>query len=83
MTTRWALLWRSRNSLDGLREHIIYENCLPALFLSRQKARDWRDERYGYIRKRPDLRAKPYGWRLPLPVRVNIVLAKQTPEVET
>lgn len=78
-SVRWALLWRSDNWLDGRREHLVYDERVPVLFRTRQEARDWRDERYGYIRERPDLRREPHGWRLPLPVKVRVVLEPDQP----
>ena len=70
----WAIQWRSRNALDGLQQHIIYEDCLPALFLTRQKCRNYINVHWGYIRERPDLRHEPFGWMMPVPIKVKIVL---------
>ena len=65
----WALKWVSENNLDGRREHIMLRD---GLFPTRAKARAYRDERYGYIREREDLRREPHGWRLPKAVRVTV-----------
>jgi hypothetical protein len=70
---RWGLLWRSVNQIDGTTEHLIYENCLPVLFQTCTEARDYAKRKYGYI-LRPDLRAEPFGWRLPKAVRVEITV---------
>jgi len=69
---RWGVLWRQSNALDGKREHLCFENLLPVLFVTRAKARAWADDRFGYIRTRPDLKAEPYGWKMPIPVRVSV-----------
>lgn len=74
---RWAALWRSDNELDGKREHIMFDQLMPKLFHTRQQARDWIAERYGYIKERPDLRGEPHGWKMPVPVRVKVQLAFQ------
>lgn len=66
---RWGALWRSR---DG--EHIIFENCIPALFTTRKQAREYIEQKYGYIRKREDLRIAPHWWRMPIAVRMTITL---------
>ena len=67
-TTRWALLWRSRE-----REHLVRGgDCDVQLFQTRQQARVYRDDNYGYIRDRPDLMSAPHWWRIPLPVRVRV-----------
>ncbi len=71
---RWAGLWRSRNKLDGLTEHLLFENCLPKLFTTQREAKAWIYTEYGYFRNRPDLRAEPHGWMLPRPVKVKISL---------
>lgn len=68
----WGLLWYSRNRLDGVTRYLLYANGLPLLFRTRQEARRWRDENYGYIRDREDLRAEPHGWRLPAPIKVEL-----------
>lgn len=69
----WAALWRSKNQLNSLAEHVIYDDCLPKLFRTKREATAWIREGYGYIRHRSDLRAEPHGWRIPKPVRVTIV----------
>ena len=67
----WGALWRSKNSSEGVRTHLINnESCLPALFVTQLEARKFIDEKFGYLRTRPDLRAEPHGWRMPIPVRV-------------
>lgn len=71
----WGVLWRSKNSLDGTTEHIMCDGGLPKLFRTRKQARQWIDAEYGYIMRRPDLRAKQHGWRLPLAVRVVVLAA--------
>ena len=70
----WGALWRSNSYLDGgMRTHIINgPDCLPVLFRSRRDARAYIEKTYGYIRTRRDLREQPHGWRLPIPVRVEI-----------
>ena len=70
--TLWALEWNSRSNLDGEQSHFMYENLLPKVFKTRREARAWAKEKYGYIKTRPDLRAQPYGWRMPRPVRVRL-----------
>lgn len=65
---RWALLWRSTGGQHLLRGG----DCNVMLFRTRQQARDHRDEKYGYIRDRPDLRRAPHGWKLPKVLRVTV-----------
>jgi hypothetical protein len=69
---RWGALWHSRNTLGGDFEHLLFENCSPVLFRTRREARKWIDDKYGYIRNRPDLKAEPHGWKIPTAVRVTV-----------
>ena len=70
----WGVLWRSRNKLDGAREHLVRRDCVPALFRTRREAREFIDREYGYIRKRQDLRAEPHGWKVPVAVKVTVTV---------
>lgn len=67
--TWWAVEWRSRNSLDGAR--LVWEPEI-CLFRTRRECRKFIDERYGYIKTRPDLKAEPHGWLMPVAVRVGV-----------
>ena len=69
-TVRWGAKWVQR--VEFASEHLIFEDLMPALFLTRSDARKWIDKKYGYIRTREDLRNPPHCWRLPVPVRVRI-----------
>lgn len=71
---RWEVQWRSKNRLEGLTEHFIWDGARPLLFLTRREARAYIGSKWGYISTRPDLRAEPHGWRLPCPVRVEVIL---------
>lgn len=33
-------------------------------------AKAWIERKFRYLRHRPDLCAEPFGWKLPIPVRV-------------
>jgi len=69
----WGVLWRSKNKLDGVNQHLLCRvNGTTVLFRTRRKARVWVELTHGYIRTRPDLRAAPHGWRMPIPVRVKV-----------
>jgi hypothetical protein len=72
----WALVWWSRNRLDGERRHMLREDFVPLLFATRREARDYAAHHYGYVRTRPDLRNEPHGWRMPYPIRVTIEAAR-------
>ena len=70
----WGLEWYSRNALDGETRHLLWDGpTKPLLYSTRDEARADALKRYGYIKTRPDLRREPYGWRLPRPVRVDLV----------
>lgn len=74
MTKLWGALWRSKNNLDGAREHLLRENLLPVMFTTRAEARAYIAEKYGYIKARKDLRCEPHGWRMPraVPIIVSV-----------
>lgn len=42
------------------------------LFRTRAGCRAYIEDRYGYIRTRPDLRRPPFNWRMPRAVRVAV-----------
>jgi len=72
----WVALWRSKNSLDGVRSHIINRGTLlPALFRTKRETKVFIDKEYGYIRTRRDLQCEPHGWKMPIPVRVKVSLS--------
>ena len=72
---RWAVLWRSDSALDGPQAHFLFNrDCMPQLFRTRQATRAWVQEHWGYLAKRPDLLAEPHGWKMPVPVRVSVIL---------
>ena len=73
----WGILWRRKNKDDGIRDHLIYEDRIPKLFVTRTAAKAFIDEKYGYLRNRPDLRAEPFGYRMPKPVRVAIAIESE------
>lgn len=80
----WGLLWRQENKADGVKEHLLgtwpaivtapnpFQGCGIALFKTRSAAREWANAHYGYIRTREDLRREPHGWKVPIPVKVEI-----------
>ena len=71
---RWAVRWRHKNKRDGAYAHWMWDGTRPYLFRTRREAREWIEASHGYIRQRPDLRAEPFGWKLPVPVRVAVEL---------
>lgn len=64
---RWAAKW-----CDSESQYICHENLMPVLFLTRAAARKWINEKFGYIRERPELRAKPFCWKVPIAVKVIV-----------
>jgi len=76
---RWAIQWRSDNKLDGYTERFLWDwkdpdRVSPILFRTRREARAFINERYGYIRERPDLKSEPHGWKCPRPIKVRVTL---------
>lgn len=76
----WAVEHHHTNLLDGDRRYL--EGC-PDLgyartFRTRKSARKYIEDRHGYIRRRPDLQAEPFGWRVPQAVRVSVLITPIT-----
>ena len=69
---RWAAKWRSvcPAALPG--DGLLGEGDGVKTFRTRRECREWIEREYGYIKTRQDLRATPFGWRLPRAVRVKV-----------
>lgn len=81
MRNKWGILWRSNNKLDGKREYFLWDHypnraSVPIVFRTREQARKYISINYGYIKNRPDLQQEPHGWKMPMPVKVHIVVEK-------
>jgi len=74
--TRWGLLWRSDNRLDGKTRQFMSEKGSALHFRTRAEARAYRDKHYGYIRDRRDLQEEPHGWKIPQVVRIKISIER-------
>lgn len=73
------MVFRQKNKMSGYHEHLIWDwrdpnRMVPKLFKTRREAREWAKEKYGYISKRPDLRAEPHGWMPPKVTKVLITV---------
>ena len=73
---RWGAKWRSKNKLDGITEHIVFDNLDPVLSHTKKGITEFIKERYGYIAKRKDLRQEPHGWRMPKPIKLKITMTE-------
>jgi len=62
---RWSVNWQGRLQGEG--------GELP-LFITRRECREFIQKKYGYIKDRPDLRAPPFHWKMPKPIRVIIAM---------
>ena len=62
---RWAVRWH---------RGIMWHACLPLLFQTRRECRAYIEKEYGYIKRRPDLRAEPHNWRMPVATSVRVIL---------
>jgi len=78
----WGLMAGADNRLDGRRRNLVHQDCMPKLFTTRQKAIDYREQVYGYMRKRHDLKAEPHGWIYPRPVKIYINCPQIDKEME-
>jgi len=71
-SVHWGAMWRSNCKMEGKTRHLIYDNCLPVLFRTKKACQEWIKKKHGYIATRKDLRAEPHGWRMPIPIRVEV-----------
>lgn len=72
MAERWGAKWIQRGRFAD--EHLIFEDLMPVLFLTRREARAWIEKKYGYIKTRKDLQSEPHCWRMPVAAKVSIEL---------
>jgi len=78
---RWALLWVQGTSAMGDETCSLIgwpDTGMTRFYRTRREAREMREERYGYIRERPDLRAAPHHWRMPRVVKCTITIEADT-----
>lgn len=54
-----------------------FEGSETLLFKTRLAARVWLSKRFGYIRKRKDLRSPPFNWKMPVVVRVIVTVKEE------
>ncbi len=76
VVSAWAIAHVSNNLTDGYRrwlEGVADHPSQTQLFKTRAEARAF-IQKYAYIRKRPDLRKQPHGWRMPQPVKVTVTV---------
>lgn len=85
-TGGWAVKWREDSWLDGKSEYLIgrfgsggkipdiLSGYITMVFKTREQARKFVKRKFGYIRKRPDLRREPHGWKMPVVVKVNVTV---------
>lgn len=74
--TRWAIKHSSKNRIDGLRQWYDFNSQANSyrLFNTRKEARNYIEKLFSYIRNRPDLKAEPHGWRMPVAVKVKLTI---------
>ena len=75
---RWAAQWRFHDAFGS----ILWDKGHPVLFRTRQKARDWIQFQYAYIKARKDLRSAPHNWRMPRAVRVEVIINPLDPPTD-
>ena len=69
----WAVEGRASSKAGGERQFPTWDqHDRFRVFETRRDCRAYIEERWGYLRERPDLRAGPFGWRMPRAVRVTV-----------
>lgn len=80
---RWTIKHVYENQLDGRVEHFERERvcednkCNVMLFPTRALARAFAKQQHGYMTHRPDLKAEPFGWRMPQVVKVKVTVSEE------
>jgi len=69
---KWGILWRSNNMRDGVVEELQWVDGNPCPFNTRDECRAHIKENFQYFRDRKDLMREPFGWRMPIPVKVVV-----------
>ena len=75
----WGIKHRTTIAcLDGPSERIDiplpWNYFYPVVFQTRREAREHIEKHYGYRRNRPDLKAAPHGWTVPMPVKIRVIV---------
>lgn len=75
----WGIKHRKTSAcIDGPSEHIDrpvpWHYFAPVVFQTRREAREHIKKHWGYIRNRPDLKAAPHGWTVPVPVKIRVIV---------
>lgn len=72
----WAIRWNGNliGAAFGDRGFPDTLSLVPLVFRSRRVAREFIEDRFAYIRERPDLRQPPYNWRMPEAVKVKMTV---------
>ena len=70
----WAIEWRGK---ERHLQHQWDDSGRHLLFKMRRACRELIESRYGYIKRRPDLRQEPHCWRMPRAIKVQIVKVRK------
>lgn len=74
----WAILWRQTDlNLRGADSYLIGDADQfgkTRLFKTKKEAQENIKANFGYIAKRKDLRQRPHGWRMPVPIKVAVAI---------
>lgn len=87
MDCAWAIKWKYNSPLDGKKEYLLgryyddnipctFEGCPRLLFKTRQAARNFIKNKFGYIKNSEDLKKPPHCWRMPFPVKVEVIITE-------
>lgn len=88
--TAWSIKWyrpaKPKEAVALLGPHLVAGHRVPdllsgsraALFRTRELARSFVKEHYGYIKHRPDLQRAPHWWKMPQVVKVKVTVTECT-----
>lgn len=72
---RWGILHRKENKLDGKKSWLRCDRtCMPEMFQTREEAREFISVNLKSTYSRPELKIEPHGWKMPIPVKIEIIV---------
>lgn len=70
----WGIVHVTKGGIDGDTERLMYSNPRDGwlIFRTKRECKAYIDNYWSYYKTSKDLRAYPYGYRLPKPVKIEI-----------
>lgn len=73
----WGVLMREENKANGKMEYLCCRDARPVVFHTRKETHAYIRQAFGYLKRQPNLRREPYGWRMPQPIKVRMTVERR------